>query len=255
MDHYWIGQELLNDRLTWYEHSSLGYANMLIAARPTDASEQAKFNWLPWEANVHGGRYFTTQEIDFPFDVGPVNVVPYALGQLAHWDETLQGVPNFREPAGAMNRAYGQFGVRATMPFFNVDPTFQSTLFNVNGLAHKAIVDVDAYWAGATQDFQNLPLYDPIDDDNIEAFNRRFATNTFNSNVVPAQWDPRFYALRYGLASSVTSQSPEIAGDLSVIRVGLKQRLADQTRPARQSAHYRLDLVQPVDRAISAGQP
>ena len=186
LDHYWIGQELLNDRLTWYEHSSLGYANMLIAARPTDASEEAKFNWLPWEANVHGGRYFTTQEIDFPFDVGPVNVVPYALGQLAHWDETLQGVPNFREPAGAMNRAYGQFGVRATMPFFNVDPTFQSSLFNVNGLAHKAIVDVDAYWAGTTQDFQNLPLYDPIDDDNIEAFNRRFATNTFNSNVVPA---------------------------------------------------------------------
>ena len=30
--------------------------------------------------------------------------------------------------------------------------------------------------------------------------------------------------MRYGLASSVTSQSPEIAGDLSVIRVGLKQR-------------------------------
>lgn len=241
LDHYWIGQDLLDDRLTWYEHSSLGYANMLIAARPTDPQEEAKFNWLPWEANVHGGRYFTTQELDFPFDVGPVNVVPYALGQLAHWDETLQGVPNFREPAGAMNRAYGQFGVRATMPFWNVDPTIQSTLFNVNGLAHKAIVDVDAYWAGATQDFQNLPLYDPIDDDNIEAFNRRFATNTFNANVVPPQWDPRFYALRYGLASSVTSQSPEIAGDLSVIRLGLKQRW--QTKRGLPGNQHIIDLV------------
>ena len=78
-----------------------GYANMLIAARPTDPSEEAKFNWLPWEANVHGGRYFTTQEMDFPFTLGAMNFVPYALGRLAHWDETLQGLPNFRVPDAA----------------------------------------------------------------------------------------------------------------------------------------------------------
>jgi len=224
LDHFWIGQNLLDDRLTWYEHSSVGYANMLIAARPTDPSEIAKFNWLPWEANVHGGRYFTTQELDLPFEFANVNFVPYALGQLAHWDETLQGPQNFRVPDGAMNRAYGQFGVRASLPFWSVDPTIQSTLFNVNGIAHKALIDVDASWAGATQDFQNLPLYDPIDDDNIEAFNRRFAFNTFNNSFVPPQWDPRYYALRYGLASAVTSPSPEIAGDMTAIRLGLKQR-------------------------------
>ena len=111
-DHFWIGQELVADRLTWYEHSSLGYANMRIAARPTDPSEEAKFAWLPWEANVQGGRYFTTQEIDFPFTVGVANFVPYALGQLAHWDQTLEGPETFRVPGGPMDRAYGQFGVR-----------------------------------------------------------------------------------------------------------------------------------------------
>ncbi len=240
-DHFWLGQELLDDRLTWYEHSSAGYANMLIAAQPTDPSEQAKFNWLPWEANVKGGRYFTTQELDFPFTMGAVNVVPYALGQLAHWDETLDGPENARVAAGPMDRAYGQFGVRAQVPFWAVDPTIQSSLFNVNGIAHKAIVDVDASWAGATQDFTNLPLYDPIDDDNIEAFNRRFSTNTFNSTVVPAQWDPRYYALRYGLGSSVTSPSPEILGNMTAIRLGLKQRW--QTKRGLPGNQHIIDLI------------
>jgi len=197
---------------------------MRIAAFPTDPSEQAKFAWLPWEANVKGGRYFTTQELDFPVTLGAVTVVPYALGQLAHWDETLQGPQTFRVPGGALNRAYGQFGVRAALPFWSVDPTIQSNLFNVNGIAHKVLLDADAYWAGANQDFTNLPLYDPIDDDNIEAFNRRFHLNTFNAAFVPPQWDPRYYALRYGLGSSVTSPSPEIVGDLAAIRLGLKQR-------------------------------
>jgi hypothetical protein len=224
LDHFWIGQDLIDERLTWYEHSSLGYANMRIAARPTDASEEAKFNWLPWEANVQGGRYFTTQEIDLPFEVAGVNVVPYGMGQLAHWDETLQGPANFRVPGDPMNRAWGQFGVRATLPFWAVNPNIQSTLFNVNGIAHKVLLDMDASWAGSNQDFTNLPLYDPIDDDNIEAFNRRFAVNTFNSSTVPAQWDPRYYALRYGLGNSVTSASPEILGNMTAIRLGIKQR-------------------------------
>ena len=123
-----------------------------------------------------------------------------------------------------MDRAYGQFGVRATLPFWAVDPTVQSTLWNVNGIAHKVLVDVDASWAGANQNFNNLPLYDPIDDDNVEAFNRRFQFNTYGGAVIPAQYDPRFYALRYGLGSMVTSPSAEILGNMTTVRVGLKQR-------------------------------
>ena len=116
----------------------------------------------------------------------------------------------------------GQAGVRATLPFWSVNPNIQSSLFNVNGIAHKVLLDVDASWAASNQNFTNLPLYDPIDDDNIEAFNRRFAVNTFNSTSVPAQWDPRYYALRYGLGNSVTSVSPEILGNMTAIRLGIK---------------------------------
>ncbi|HEY2840286.1 MAG TPA: hypothetical protein VGJ26_14110, partial [Pirellulales bacterium] len=159
-DHFWLGQPLLGDRLTWFEHSSAGYANMRIAAEPTDPSEIAKFAYLPWENNVKGGRYFTTQEVDAPFNVGAVNFVPYGLGQLAHWDQDLSG--------NQLNRAYGQVGLRASVPFWATNPTYESNLFNVHGLAHKVLFEADANWADTNQDMTQLPLYDPIDDDNLE---------------------------------------------------------------------------------------
>jgi hypothetical protein len=69
-----------------------------------------------------------------------------------------------------------------------------------------------------------LPLYDPLDDNNIETFRRRFAFDTFGAPPIPLQFDERFYALRSGLASYVTSPSTEIAGDLAAARLGIHQR-------------------------------
>lgn len=241
-DHFWLGQPLLGDRLSWFEHSSAGYANMKIAAQPTDPSEIAKFTYLPWENNVKGGRYFTTQEIDFPFTAGAVNVVPYGLGQLAHWDQDLSG--------NSVNRAYGQVGVRASIPFWATNPTYESTLFNVHGLAHKVLFEADANWADSNQDMTQLPLYDPIDDDNLEAFNRRFTFNTFGSPLnppnargipVPPKWDPRYYAIRSGLGSSVTSASPELLQSLTAIRLNLRQRW--QTKRGLPTARHIIDWI------------
>jgi len=238
-DHFWIGQPLLGDRLTWYEHSSAAYANMRIAAQPTDPTEQAKFAYLPWENNVRGGRYFTTQEIDFPFTAGAVNLVPYGLGQLAHWDEDLTG--------SSVNRAYGQVGLRASLPFWATNPTYESTLFNVHGLAHKVVLEADANYADTNQDFTQLPLYDPIDDDNLEAFNRRFQFNTFGSPPppgsvpVPAKWDPRYYAIRSGLGSAVTTPSPELLQSLTSVRLAMRQRW--QTKRGLPAARHIIDWI------------
>ncbi|MBI2824542.1 MAG: hypothetical protein HYX69_07645 [Planctomycetia bacterium] len=241
LDHYWIAQPLVGDRLSWYEHSSAAYANMRVAAEPTDPTEIQKFALLPWENNVKGSRLFTTQELDFPFAAGPVNFVPYALGQLAHWGEDLQG--------NNLDRAYGQVGLRASIPFWAANPTYESALWNVHGLAHKVVFDMDASWAEANRDMTQLPLYDPIDDDNIEAFNRRFQFNTFGAALgtnpavppIPARFDPRFYALRTGLGNSVTSPSPEILDDLTAVRLSLKQRW--QTKRGLPGARHIIDWI------------
>ena len=216
-DHFWLGQPLLGDTLSWFEHTQVGFARLRTASTPTDPADAAKFAPLPWEATSSGERLVTRQEIDLPVQLGVVKVVPYALGELAHWGEDLTG--------DDLQRAYGQVGLRASVPFWTADPTVESHLFNVHGVAHKAVLDGEFSYADATRDLAMLPLYDPLDDDAVEHFRRRFAFNTFGGPApVPPAFDERFYALRYGLGGWVTSPSAEIADDLTAVRLGARQR-------------------------------
>jgi hypothetical protein len=220
-DHYWLGQSLLGDRLTWYEHSSAAYAQYQIAAFPNNPVDAAKFVWMPWEQQRSGERLLTRQEIDLPFDLGPFRFVPYGLGELARWGEDLNSDP--------LNRVYGQAGVRSSLPFWSANPLVENSLFNVHGLAHKVTLQADFAVSATNQPVTDLPLYDPIDDNNVEQFRRRLTFNTFGGpilpTIVPAQFDPRFYALRTGIQDWVTATSPEIASDFMSLRLGAFQRL------------------------------
>lgn len=222
VDHFTLGQSLLADKFTWFEHSSAGYARLQTASTPLNPSDAAHFRLLPWEANEGGGRYVTRQEIDAPVQIGAVKFVPYTLGEFAHWDQDLQG--------NQLDRLYGQAGLRASIPFWSVNHDAESTLLNVHGLAHKVVFDVDASIARTNHNLSQLPLYDPVDDDSQEHFRRRFAFNTFGG-VTPMQFDERFYALRSGLGSWVTSPSTEIANDLTTVRMGTQQRLQTKRGP------------------------
>jgi hypothetical protein len=223
LDHYWLGQPLLGDWFTWYEHSSAEYAKLKIVETPSDPADRATFAPLPWEVDSDGERILTRQEIDMPLALGPIKLVPYALGEAGHWGEIIDG--------GDTQRLYGQAGIRAALPFWSANPNIRSELFNVNGIAHKVTLDVDAYFADANRDLTEFPLYDNIDDNAQEHFRRRFAFNTFGGTT-PARFDERFYALRSGLASSVTSPSGEIADDMAAVRMGLRQRWQTKRGPA-----------------------
>ena len=63
---------------------------------------------------------------------------------------------------------------------WSVDPTVSSDLFNVHGIAHKVDLRRRVLLSPSrTRTCENLPLYDPLDDDSVEAFRRRFMTTTF----------------------------------------------------------------------------
>ena len=222
-DHFWLGQPLLADTFTWFEHSTAGYANYRIATPPTDPAD-SPWSRLPWEqANVHGDRLISRQELDLPLQAGPVKVVPFVLGEVGHWGEDLSGE--------SLDRLYGVVGVRATLPMWNVDPTVHSTLWNLNGLAHKVDFELDFTASGANRDLTNLPLYDPLNDWSVEAFERRFVTLTYGIGPVPPpgyatlppQVDERYYALRAGMGDWVTAPSLEIAGEMEELRLGVHQ--------------------------------
>ena len=115
----------------------------------------------------------TRQELDLPLQLGPMKVVPYVLGELAYWQEDALG--------DETTRMLGQGGVRASLPFLEgPTPTLQNELFNLNGLAHKMTLDAEFLVADADVDFERLPLYDPLDDNAIEFFRRRFFFDTFS---------------------------------------------------------------------------
>ncbi len=219
-DHHILGQSLLADRLVYHAHSHIGYARFDVADVPVNPIDLAKFDPLAWEtAEARGVRAGTRQEIDAPFNLGPVKLVPYVLADATYWQQDLDG--------NDLLRVYGQTGVRASLPFWRVDPSIQSTLFNVNGLAHKVTLESEFGYADASANFDRLPLYDPLDDDAQEFFRRRFAFDTFGvlpGMDVPIQFDERDFARRYGLQSDVSSPSAEIADDLMFVRLGARNR-------------------------------
>ena len=210
--------------------------------------------YLPWEGqNLNGQRLATRNEVDWPVQMGPVKVVPYALGELANWGDDLQH--------DDFSRAYGILGLRASLPFWAVDPTIQSDLFNVHGVAHKIDLTADISLQQATGNLSSLPLYDPIDDESIQHFERRFAFNTYGT--IPGTGLPtgmpgfpddlRSRAITCSAAARANGSPArrKLPAISSVIRLDVDQRLADEARAARRSAHHRLDHARHRDGSLS----
>jgi hypothetical protein len=219
IDHFTLGQTFLFDWFTWHEHSSVGYADLRAASTPTNPVDAAKFQLLPWEKDVGGVKAFTRQEVDLPLEAGPVKIVPYLLGEAAFWGSDLND--------DSLTRLYGQAGIRASLPMWAADSTVQSELLNLNGLAHKVTWEAEYFYAQSSADLNQLPGYDPLDDDSTEWFRRRMLFNTFNlgfGDQIPQQFDARYFALRRNLQGSVASPVTEIADDLTQVRLGVKQR-------------------------------
>ena len=213
-DHFVLGRSIA-DLATWHAHSVIGYQRLQTASTPQSPANQAKFTQLPWEADVEGVRASTRQEIDFPFFVGPVKAVPYLLGEMSYWGEDLTG--------SSLSRAYGQVGMRSSLPIWRANNQVQSTLLNVNGLTHKVNFESDIFYADASEDMTQLPMYDPLDEDAQEAFRRRFTFDSFGG-AVPFRFDPRSFAFRSLLQRNVSSPSTEVADDLLAISLGVNQR-------------------------------
>ena len=240
LDHYYLGQPLIRDAVTWYEHSNVAYARQSLPQTPTLGLNNSQTNgyWttLPYENNVIGQRLATRHELDLPFQAGPVKLVPYALGELANWGQDLSQSP--------INRAYGQVGIRSSLPMWTADNTIESQLWNVHGLAHKVVFEAEFSYTDSTQNISQFPLYDQIDDDTINQYRRNIPYWDFGA--VPGQpiplgspfifgpqgkYDPRYYAVRRGLAGWVTGPT-EIANDLSVFRLAARQRWQTKRGPA-----------------------
>ncbi|MHC4982520.1 MAG: LPS-assembly protein LptD, partial [Planctomycetota bacterium] len=113
---YLIGEPLLGDRLTLFSESHVG----LRRFRPANDS--------PLESSDMMGRFDTREEIDLPLHIGPVTVVPYAVGRLTCWTD--------RPADGEKTRPYGQVGARASTSIWRAYGDVSDVLWDINGLRH-----------------------------------------------------------------------------------------------------------------------
>lgn len=231
VDHYWLGQSLF-DRLTFYAHSSIGYAHQRVASTPVNAADLTKFQLQGGEVDAEGLRAVTRQELDLPFNMGAVKVVPYLSGEASHWGEDATG--------NSLDRLTGQAGIRTSLPLTSINTRIESRLLNISGIAHKMNFHTDLFYADSNKNIDQLPLYDPLDDNSQEHFRRRLVFNTF-AGALPAQSEYRGYALRQGLQRFVTGPT-EIMDDQLQYRLGLNQRW--QTKRGPENRQRITDLVE-----------
>ena len=242
LQHTWLGEPLLGDRLTWYEHTRVGFANFRTAT-PPNSTEWTYTRFLPWELrpgslnqpgdaetiDTWGEVFSTRHEFDLPFNLGPVRCVPFVLGDYSHWGKDRDDK--------SVDRLYGLAGVRLNLPFWKVFPNHSSRTWYVNGLAHKVDFDTEFSYARSNRSMKNLVLYDSLDNWATEDARRRYWQGTYHLSgfvadpACPVRFDPRYYALRSGMGGRVTASNMEIADDMMLTRFGMTHRFQTKRGP------------------------
>ena len=247
LDHYTLGYSpfagYFGDRFTWYEHTHIGLRGFETLTGPQDPADAAMFRHLHWEVapgstldpndpfrqvdSLKAMRevFSTRHEIDMPFTLGPFKCVPYLAGEYAHWGKDRND--------NAVDRLMGTAGFRANLPFWKVNPHYSSRTLYVNGLAHKVNTGFDFSCTTVNRDYNNLILYDGIDDRSIEDYRRRYSVTTFNG-AIPLLYDERYYAIRSGLGNWITSPSTELADDLTLCRFYFNQTWQTKRGPVNR---------------------
>ncbi|MBI1344667.1 LPS assembly protein LptD [bacterium] len=215
-----LGQPILGDWLNWSSHSYAAYATLEPAEAPTDPNDL--YSPLPYVTSADGVVAMTRHEITAPFNLGPVKLSPYALGEAAFWGDSFTN--------NSIDRYYVRAGLRGSMTAWKVYPYLNSDIFNLTGLAHKMVFDFDYGWADSSRDLSEIPQWNEFDDDAQERFRERLLVNTFGG-VLPPEFDPRFYAVRSLTGTSVTAQYHELVDDQQALRLGWRHRLQTKVGP------------------------
>lgn len=213
LEHYMLGGSVFNT-FTTSMYNRIGYYDLEPADPPGDPALTGGFILPPAVVDVDGLIATHKQEVALPFSLGPVKVVPNAVGEVTYYGQAVDGDDLTRLVTGG--------GVRLNLPMWRADPNVRSSLLNINGLAHKLDWQAEYYYANSNTNLDEVPLYDPLDDNAQEEFRRRLTFNTFGG-ALPSRFDPRTYAFRQGVQSRVTSPSDSIADDLQQFRLGLHQ--------------------------------
>lgn len=223
-DLFLLGEPLFGNLLNWTSHSSVGYGKLKPAAAPYNPSQDV-FTPLPFIADSEGLVAMTRNQLEAPFNLGPFVLTPYVMGEAAFWEQGLQ--------QQQIDRLYGSAGLRSSIMAERIFPDVYNPYFNLNGLAHKMVLEADYSFSDSSENLNNIAQYNEFDDNAQERFRERLVINTFGGTL-PPQFDPRFYAVRTGAARGVTDPYYEMVDDQQVLRMAWRHRLQTKTGPPEQ---------------------
>ena len=224
LDYYRLGDSLLNNRLTYFQHTGADYANVHTAS---EVANNTIFAYLPTDpiSNTKGtfqsGRLYTAHELDLPINFGFLRVTPYLQGQAVGWNNQIGG--------HAVGRLLGAAGARADVILWKAYPQVESELFNIHGLNHKIDFVADYRDAYSNVPLNSLGVQDDLDDNAYEYSRRYFALTNYVGAVLPPQYDPRNLLLRRAL-SPITGTT-DIQATVETFKLGIHQRLQTKRGP------------------------
>ena len=233
-DYYRLGDSLLNNRLTYFQHTGVDYANVHTAA---EVNNRTIFAYLPTDpiSNTKGtfesGRLYTAHELDLPLNLNFLRVTPYVQGQAVGWNNQIGG--------HSVGRIWGGVGARADITLWKAYPNAESELLNIHGLNHKIDFVADYRDAYSNVPLNSLGVQDDLDDNSYEYTRRYFALTNYIGGVLPNQYDPRALLLRRAL-SPITG-STDIQATMETFKLGIHQRL--QTKRGQEGRRHIMDYM------------
>lgn len=222
-DLYSFSKPLFNGLLYWSSHSSAGYAETQQLQPPTDINDPYTPLGMTYNANASGAVAMSRHELAAPFMMGPINLEPFAMGEAAYWQQSFTG--------DSVDRYLLNTGVRARLTATRVFPFVRSDILNLNGLAHKHDTFLEYAFTQSSRGLNEIAQYNEIDDNSQERFRARYTTQVF-PGVVPAEFNPRNYALRNGAGLWTSAPYHEVADNFQALRISFRDRLQTKVGPA-----------------------
>ncbi len=171
-----VGDSLLGDRLTFYSENSA--AGLKYVRNEQSLAQQGfypgvepgipgyAYNGDPGQTTYRGD---SRQEVDLPFDLGPVKVVPYAFGRYTVYNQgndtylrpnSAKAVPAAVAVGPDQNRLLVGAGAKVSTDFWKTDDAAESDLFDVHRLRHVVSPSVNLFASAQTVDQSRVFVYD-----------------------------------------------------------------------------------------------
>ena len=227
-----VGQSFF-DFLVYSARGSAAFAE----ARPSQVNPGPV---LSTDQSINTGRVDVMQELSAPFGLGPVQVAPYGMLDLAGYTEDLNG--------NSVGRVWGGGGARASLPFSRLYEGAASDLFNIRGLYHKAVLGSNYLYARSNVPYTQLPMLDRLNDDatdqawrNITPMQPQYVQGP-NGPLLAAGGDPLspFNPQQYVIRRGITNKADTL-DNINVLQLDLRQRL--QTKRGYPGLEHTVDVV------------